>query len=61
MQMTYADVPVVWTPCLMTLPPMIASAQEVALFKSNVNQNLNDECISRLLKAYPEVMKNLRR
>ncbi len=56
-----ADVPVVWTPCLMTLPPMIASAQEVALFKSNVNQNLNDECISRLLNAYPEVMKNLRR
>ena len=49
-------IPVVWTPCLMTLPLVIDSAQEIALFKSNVNQNFNDECISKLLEVYPEVI-----
>lgn len=51
-----AGVPVVWTPCLMTLPPVIDSTQEIALFKYNVNQSSNDEYISRLMEAYPEVI-----
>ena len=52
-------VPVVWTPCLLPLPPVIDSAQEIALCKQNVNKRFNDEYISRMMREYPEVISLL--
>lgn len=49
-------VPVVWAPCIATQPPVIQSAQEVALYKNNVSKNKNDECINNMMKEYPEVL-----
>lgn len=46
------NTPIVWVPCLMMLPPLIKNSQTYALYKSNVNEKKNDNCIKNMVKKY---------
>lgn len=46
------DIPVVWVPCKIILPPLIKDSQKNALYKSNVNREINDICINNVIEKF---------
>ncbi len=51
--------PVVWAPCLVTEPPVIPQAQEVALNQSNVAAGGNDQYIQTMFAQDPKLLELL--